>query len=87
MGIGRGLKAAVKALVGTEPQSFRAEGKLIQCPHCRNILFYDRKASLNTTFSSLINAEWTDREASVLICANCSRMEWFLDNPEIEENP
>lgn len=87
MKITNALKAAAKAFFSEEdPQSFHAGGKSIQCPHCRNVLFYIRKASLNTSFSTLTNTEWMDSEAAVLICANCSRMEWFLDEPEIDAN-
>jgi hypothetical protein len=27
-----------------------------------------------------VSLEWADREASVLVCANCSRIEWFYDD-------
>jgi uncharacterized protein len=81
MKITAGLKAAAKALVaGPKAESFRAGGKLIECPHCENVLFHKKKISLNTAFSSLANLEWTDREACVLVCANCSRIEWFYDD-------
>lgn len=81
MKIARGLKAAAKALVSPpKAESFRADGKLVECRHCENVLFRKRKASLNTALSSITGAEWTDAEACVLICANCSRMEWFYDD-------
>jgi predicted nucleic-acid-binding Zn-ribbon protein len=69
------------ALFSSAPaKSFRVEGKQIVCPHCDNVLFHDRKASLNTAASELFNVAWADRQARVLICANCSRMEWFHDS-------
>lgn len=81
MNIARGLKAAAKALTaGPQAASFRAGGKIVACPHCENVLFHARKASLNTALTSLTHLEWTDREACVLVCANCSRLEWFLDD-------
>jgi uncharacterized protein len=81
MKITRGLKAAAKALVApAKADSFRAGGKLVECPHCENTLFRKRKASLNTALTSLTSMEWTDAEACVLVCANCSRMEWFYEN-------
>jgi predicted nucleic-acid-binding Zn-ribbon protein len=85
MNVTAGLKAAAKSLVfGPRAESFRAAGKQIECPHCENILFHRRKVSLNTAFSSLVSLEWADREASVLVCANCSRIEWFYDELETE---
>ena len=86
MNIGRGLKAAAKALVsGPKARSFRAGGKIVECRHCENVLFHQRKASLNTALSSLTSTEWSDREACVLVCANCSRMEWFFDDLHPED--
>lgn len=81
MNIVAGLKAAAKSIVAApKAQSFRVVGKQVECPHCENILFHKRKASLNTASSSLTNTEWTDHQASVLVCANCSRLEWFYDD-------
>ena len=85
MKIVAGLKAAAKAFAGSKAESFRAGGKQVECPHCENILFHKRKASLNTAFSSLTNTEWADRQACVLVCANCSRIEWFYDDLEEEK--
>ncbi len=80
--------AAARALVsGPKAASFRVAGKLVECPHCENILFHQKKSSLNTAVSSLTNTEWSDHEATVLICANCSRVEWFHDRLVAEENP
>jgi uncharacterized protein with PIN domain len=61
-------------------RSFRVEGKQVVCPQCDNVLFHDRKASLNTAVTEMFNLAWSDREARVLICANCSRLEWFLND-------
>jgi hypothetical protein len=86
MNITRGLKAAAKAFVsGPKAESFRAGGKLVECRHCENTLFHKKKASLNRAFSSLAGTEWADKEACVLVCANCSRMEWFYDDLAAEE--
>jgi hypothetical protein len=64
-------------------RSFRVAEKQVVCPQCENILFHDRKASLNTSASELFNVAWLDRQARVLICANCSRLEWFLDENSV----
>ncbi len=82
-----GLKAAAKALVGGPPaESFRVAGKPVTCPHCGNILFRRRKASLNTAASAVTDTEWLDREACILVCANCSRIEWFYDDVKSEKD-
>ena len=65
-------------------RSFRVEGKQVVCPQCDNVLFHNRKASLNTSFTEMFNLAWSDREARVLICANCSRMEWFLHADQLQ---
>jgi predicted nucleic-acid-binding Zn-ribbon protein len=86
MKIVAGLKAAAKALAkGPNAESFRADGKIIVCPHCENTLFRKKKVSLNTAWSAMASIEWTDHEACVLVCANCSRMEWFYDDLKPEK--
>ena len=65
-------------------RSFRVEGKPVVCPQCANVLFHDRKVSLNSAFSEMFNLAWTDRQAQVLMCANCSRMEWFLYDDAVQ---
>ena len=86
MNITAGLKAAAKALVARpKAESFRAGGKLVECRQCENILFHKKKASLNTALSSITGTEWNDREACILVCANCSRIEWFYDDLEAEK--
>ena len=86
MKIAAGLKAAAKGFVAPpKAESFRVGGKLVECAHCENVLFHKRKASLNTALSSLTSSEWLDRQASVLVCANCSRIEWFYDDLKPED--
>jgi uncharacterized protein with PIN domain len=70
-------------LSGPRARSFRVAGKTVVCPHCENVLFHDRKASLKTSASELFNVAWLDRQARVLICANCSRLGWFHDSDEV----
>ena len=86
MKITRGIKAAAKALVSPpSADSYRAGGKLVECPQCANVLFRKKKASLNTALSALTHTEWSDQEACVLVCANCSRIVWFYDDVEAEK--
>lgn len=86
MKIIRGLKAAAKALTaGPRAELFNVGGKLVTCAHCGNSRFHKTKASLNRAFSSLAGTEWLDKEASILICANCSKIEWFISDLRAEE--
>jgi len=48
--------------------------------------FHKKKASLNNALSSLSGTEYLNQEASVLICANCSRIEWFFDDLQPEKS-
>jgi RNase P subunit RPR2 len=68
---------------GPGARSFRVANQQVVCRHCQNILFHDRKASLNTSASELFNVAWLDRQARILICANCSRLEWFHDDAQV----
>lgn len=81
MKLSRALKIVAKNLKsGPTASSYRAGDKLVECRQCENILFHKRKASLSTALSALTGTEWSDTEATVLVCANCSRLEWFLDD-------
>jgi predicted nucleic-acid-binding Zn-ribbon protein len=76
----RGLKAAAKALVAAPPPApVTIARRALVCPHCEGTRFVTTKVSLNTRGSSFLNVEWLDKEASVMICASCTRMEWFYD--------
>jgi hypothetical protein len=70
----------MKPFAGPAARSFRVEGKQVVCPHCENVLFHDRKATLNTRASEFFGFAWADRQAKLLICANCTRIEWFADS-------
>ncbi len=83
----KGLKAAARALVSGAPAgAFTVGGRKVTCPHCGGTLFSKRRASLNTAASAATNTEWLDSEATVLVCASCSRLEWFLSPVEPEKS-
>lgn len=63
-----------------EPQPVRVKGISLECPVCRNRLFLERQAQLNTTISSLLNVDWMDREATCFICSECTHIMWFAAN-------
>jgi DNA-directed RNA polymerase subunit RPC12/RpoP len=72
-----GLKAGAKALVTPEPQVFRSASKIVTCGHCGGHRFLKRRTSMNTAGSSLMQAEWLDKQACALVCARCTRIEWY----------
>jgi predicted nucleic-acid-binding Zn-ribbon protein len=61
---------------------FMAMGKQVICPHCNNRSFRFRNAQLNTPGMTFFGLDWANRTASVLVCASCSRIEWYMDAPE-----
>ena len=63
--------------------SYEAEGKTVTCPHCGNIHFSEGTAMLNTPGLTFIGLDWANRSATVLICKQCSRIEWFLKKPKV----
>ncbi len=63
-----------------EHTSFEVNGITVTCPHCSGVSFTKSKAQLNTAGMSLMNLDWANRSATVLICDACSKIEWFLDD-------
>lgn len=49
------------------------------CPHCVCNEFERSEAQLNTAVLTLLDFDWANRSAVVLICRNCGHIEWFLD--------
>ncbi|MFT3694074.1 MAG: hypothetical protein QM831_13100 [Kofleriaceae bacterium] len=64
------------------PTKFVMSGKLVRCPHCEGELFFATKSSFHTAGQSLLNVEWLAKEVHVLVCADCTRLESFYDEPE-----
>lgn len=42
---------------------------------------------MNTRGLTFLEMEWLNEEASVLICDNCTRIEWFAEEPHQEPVP
>jgi hypothetical protein len=61
---------------------FSVAGSPVQCPHCSGCRFKIGRAQLNTALATLLNLDWIDRSANVLICTTCSQIQWFGDQPE-----
>jgi DNA-directed RNA polymerase subunit RPC12/RpoP len=62
-----------------EPQQVNVKGSRLTCTVCGHNIFKPRKAQLNTKVASLMNLDWANKSAFCYICANCSHMEWFME--------
>ena len=58
-------------------------GKKIVCPNCGNDKFEKRDVLLNTAGMSFLGLDWANRSAAALICTNCTRIEWYLNQPTL----
>ena len=77
------LKAGVHGFkTANDPAEYSVGGRPVRCPHCGERKFYPRTALLNTRARSAFNIDWADPGAAILICAECSRLEWFVQEPE-----
>ena len=78
---------AVKAGVagfkeGTQPCEYSVAGRTVRCPHCTHTKFAPGSALLNTAGRTFFNLDWTDPSATILICSECGRIEWFAQEPD-----
>ncbi len=77
------LKAGVRAFkAGTEPSEYSVAGRPVRCPHCGERKFAPGSALLNSRSRTVFNVDWADPSASILICAECGRIEWFAQEPD-----
>jgi predicted nucleic-acid-binding Zn-ribbon protein len=76
------LKAGVKVLTDADdPVEYSVAGKPIRCPHCGETKFATGSALLNTRTRTAFNADWADPSATILVCAECGRIEWYASEP------
>ena len=77
------LKAGVAGLTeGTEPRAYSLAGKQVRCSHCGHEEFVPGRALLNTAARTFFKLDWTDPSATILVCADCSHIEWFAQEPD-----
>lgn len=76
----RGVAAAVHGASG--PWEFVLSEKQVVCPHCGGVTFGQGSALLNTSGMTLLGLDWANKEATILICSRCGRIEWFTKAPE-----
>jgi len=77
------LKAGVKGFKeGSEPGEYAVAGRPVRCPHCGETKFAPGSALLTTRGATLLNLDWANPSATILVCAECGRIEWFAHEPD-----
>jgi hypothetical protein len=77
------VKAGVKGFKeGTEPSEYSVAGRPVRCSHCGEGKFVPGKALLNTRVRTAFSVDWADPSATILVCAECGRIEWFAHEPQ-----
>ncbi len=51
----------------------------LTCTHCGGQSFDEREAQLHTAGMTFFKLDWLNKSATIFVCADCGRMEWFLD--------
>jgi uncharacterized protein with PIN domain len=60
---------------------YSLDGKPVRCPHCNGAHFKADEAQLNTAFATLLDLDWTNKSATILICNSCTQIQWFGTRP------
>jgi predicted nucleic-acid-binding Zn-ribbon protein len=60
---------------------YDAWGKRIVCPHCGGDDFAKSEAQLNTAAMTFFHLDWANKSATTLACTQCSRIQWFMEEP------
>lgn len=63
---------------GEQDRGYVIAGLQVRCTHCGCTEFDEREGKINTTGMSLLDLDWANRSAMVLVCRNCGHLEWFL---------
>jgi uncharacterized protein len=80
--LGRLKAGLAEAAEAFGPGSYQIEGRRVVCPHCGGEEFAEGSAQLNTAGMTFVGLDWANRSAHTLMCAQCSRIEWFGQAPE-----
>ncbi len=74
------VKSALKMSYSTAhgQEIIKAGYKLI-CPVCSYNRFWSRKTLMNTRFSTFVNMDWANRNATNYVCERCGYIFWFFE--------
>lgn len=67
-------------LFDMKPKTYTAEAghRPVQCLHCGEGEFWERRAKLNSAASEFFDVAWASEESSILTCTTCGyRMEFL----------
>jgi transcription elongation factor Elf1 len=81
------LRAGVAAGIEgyKEGSSYSVAGHPVKCPLCGHEKFLSGRALLNSRGRTLLNLDWTNSSATTLVCAECGRIEWFAQQPDLTD--
>jgi hypothetical protein len=75
------VKAGVSGMFDDDAREYEMAGRPVKCAHCGERKFVPSSALLNTRALTFFNFDWANSGATLLICAECGRIEWFLHEP------
>jgi hypothetical protein len=79
----KALKAGLRAMQeDLGPKSYAAAGRQIRCGHCGGTRFRSRDLILDGRGASFFGLEWFSDGAVVLICGDCTAIQWFAGRPQ-----
>lgn len=67
---------------GRDSGRYAIAGQAVTCSHCGGDRFDTGSALLNTRGLTFLGIDFANRGAALLICTQCTHVEWFLDEPE-----
>jgi predicted nucleic-acid-binding Zn-ribbon protein len=74
-------KALKQAATAFGPGEYSIADKAVQCPHCGGRTFEMGQAQLNKALSTFFKLDWLDETATILVCTQCSQIQWFGKQP------
>lgn len=70
--------------VGDQPREYSIAGRTVRCPHCGEMKFIPQRALWNNRARPLFTMEWSEASATILVCAECGRIESFAQTPDVD---
>jgi hypothetical protein len=61
---------------------YSAGGVVMRCAQCGGEDFDKGSALPNTAGMTFLGFDWANKEATLLLCTNCSHITWFLNEPD-----
>lgn len=68
-----------KIVGGGEARKVDVLGRPLACLVCGHDTFFERKAQMNSSTSSLLGIDWTDPEGQCVVCSRCGFIRFLID--------